>query len=366
MAYTAEQRKTLMRQCTRILHGFSKHTPAQEFQAMADWCARHEVDTDAYGEGRALAAFEGKIAALLGKPAAVFMPSGKMAQLIALKIWTEQAGLPRFAMHPSSHLELHESRAYASLLHLEGVLAGDWNRPLTSADLAAVNEPVAALVVELPIREAGGQLPDWDTLVALSEAARQRQVRLQLDGARLWESGPFYGRPYAEIAALFDSVYFSVYKSLGGLSGALLAGDSAFIGQARLWQRRFGGELPQLSPYLAAAAMRFDERLAQMDDYYRRALSLAQALSQLPGLRINPGVPQVNMMHLHFDADAEAVAAARDTIAEEQGCWVVGGCRNSRVPGWCYTELVVGDTLLALDNDTVVRYFETLLQRARP
>ena len=365
MANTAEQRKALMQQCRVLLPGFPKRTPAQEFELMAQWCERNAVDTDAYGKGTALAAFEKKIAGLLGKQAAVFMPSGKMAQLISMKIWTERAALPRFAMHPTSHLELHEARSYASLLHLQGVLAGDWNRPLNAADLEAVVEPLAALIVELPIREAGGQLPAWDTLTALQESARQRNVRLHLDGARLWECGPFYGRPYAEIAAGFDSVYVSVYKVIGGLSGAVLAGDADFIAQARLWQRRFGGELPQISPFLAAAALHFDERMARMDDYYRRAVSLAAALRRVPGLRVNPGVPQTPMMHLFFDANAEAMAIARDAIAETESCWVAGGFRDSAVPGWCSTELVVGDHLLALSDETVVPYFEKLMQRAR-
>jgi len=268
-------------------------------------------------------------------------------------------------MHPTSHLELHESRSYASLLHLEGVLAGSWNRPLDAADLAAVDEPLAALIVELPIREAGGQLPAWETLQALQESARQRKVRLHMDGARLWECAPFYERSYAELAAGFDSVYVSVYKAIGGLSGAVLAGDSDFIAQARLWQRRFGGELPQLSPFLAAAAMRFDERLANMGDYYRRAVSLAAALTEVPGLRINPGVPHTPMMHIYFDAGTEAMAMARDEIAQADRCWVINSCRECRVPGWCYTELNVGDNLLALGNDEVVPYFEKLLQRAR-
>jgi threonine aldolase len=365
MPYTPEQRKALMRQCKTLFSGFARPTPAETFRSLADWCDTHDVDTDAYGNGRALAAFEQKIAALLGKEAAVFMPSGKMAQLVALKIWTERAGLPRFAMHPTSHLELHESRSYASLLRLEGVLAGDWNRPLTAADLAAIAEPVAALLVELPIREAGGQLPSWEDLLALRDAARARGASLHMDGARLWECQPYYGRTYAELAAPFDSVYVSVYKLIGGISGALLAGDAAFVAQARLWQRRFGGELPQVSPFLAAAAMHFDTRLARIPDYYRYALALAEALGTLPGLRVNPARPHTPMMHLHFDAPAEAVLAARDAIAEEERCWVIGYCVDSRVPGWSSTELVVGDNLLALDIETVRGYFDTLMRRAR-
>ena len=365
MPLTPEERRELRAGCELIVPGFAALSPAQEFRAMADWCEREGVVHDHYGDGELVGAFERKVAALLGKPAGVFMPSGVMAQLAAVKIWTEAAGLGRFGMHPTSHLALHEQEAHAALLHCHAVMLGDRLRPLLARDLDASPQPMACVLVELPLREIGGQLPGWDELEALKSRARERGVRLHMDGARLWESAAFYDRPPAEIAAGFDSVYVSVYKGIGGLSGAVLAGSDEFIAQARLWRRRMGGTLFHLSPLVAAAAMRFDARVALMPALYRCAVDLAAALRPVPGLRVNPAVPQTNMFHLYFDAPAQAVTDARDALAAQTGCWLVDGLRPAELPGWSMTELYVGDRLLEADAARVAVLFAQLAESIR-
>ncbi|MEO8154466.1 MAG: beta-eliminating lyase-related protein [Rhizobacter sp.] len=360
MTKTPEERHALRRQCALIVPGFDVPDAATEFRHVADWCEAHEVAHDIYGKGELVEAFERKLAVLLGKPAATFMPSGVMAQLAAVRIWTEAARLARFGMHPTSHLALHEEEAFSALLHCHGVPIGDRRRPMTAADLEAIAQPLACLIVELPIREAGGQLPSWDELEALKALALARDVALHMDGARLWESAAFYGRPYAEIAAGFDSVYVSLYKGIGAFAGAVLAGDAAFVEQARLWRRRMGGTLYHLSPMVASAAMRFDERLAAMPALYQRTLAFAAALGERPALRVNPAVPHTNMLHLHFAAPAEAVSQARDVVAEESGCWLFDNARATDVPGWSLAEIYVGDRLLQTDDATLVLRFDRL------
>ena len=362
MPLTPEQRLALRKRCSRILPGFDIPDAAGEFRQLADWCALHGVDHDVYGKGELVEGFERKIADLLGKPAAVFMPSGVMAQLAAVRVWTESARLPRFGMHPTSHLAHHEEQSFAALMHLHGVPVGDRLRPMTAADLEAVDQALACVIVELPIREAGGQLPTWDELEALKAATRVRGVKLHMDGARLWESAAFYERSYAEIAAGFDSVYVSLYKGIGAFAGAMLAGDAAFIAQARLWRSRMGGTLYHLSPMVAAAAMRFDARLALMPALYQRTLAFASTLRRHPRLRVNPEVPQANLLHVHFDAPAEAVLQARDALAEEAGCWLFDRVRAADVPGWSLTEIYVGDRLLALDDAQVESAFGRLFE----
>uniref|UniRef100_UPI003784AEDC beta-eliminating lyase-related protein n=1 Tax=Aquabacterium sp. TaxID=1872578 RepID=UPI003784AEDC len=183
--------------------------------------------------------------------------------------------------------------------------------------------------------------------------------RLHMDGARLWESAPFYARPHAEICAGFDSVYVSVYKGIGALSGALLAGDAEFVAQARLWRRRMGGTLYHLSPMIASAAMRFDERVALMPALYQRAQQLAAALQPFHAtMRVNPGVPHTPLFHLFFAAPADAVAEARDTLAQQHGAWLVDGIEPAEVPGWSRTELTLGDRVLAVPHEQLVPLFE--------
>ncbi len=367
----ARERQALRRECGVCLPGFKSLSPADEFKALAQWCEqRTDVNAgadiaDVYGEGGLVTAFEQQIASLLGKPAAVFMPSGVMAQLIAMRLYTERAGLPRFGMSPNSHLALHEQEAPQAVFGLHGVPVGSKLKPMLANDLAAIRQPLAALIVELPMREAGGQLPEWEQLQALKAQAASMQLPLHMDGARLWQCRAFYSqRTFAEIAADFESVYVSMYKDVGGFAGALLAGDEGFIANARLWQRRMGGNLYQQTPFVASAMMRFEQRLGLLEDCHRRAFELAKVFASLPGIKVNPAMPQCNMFHLHIERDAASLNAARDAIAQGEKCWLFGMARATEVPGWSVVELTVGDQLLGIDDATVRRLFEALLKRA--
>lgn len=360
MPLTADERNELRLRCSRVLPGFATPGPAAELRQVADWYEAHGLRHDVYGEGAVVQDFERRVAERLGKAAALFFTSGVMAQLSAVRIWTEAARLDRFGMHPTSHLQLHEQQAYAALWRLHGVTLGEAWRPLTAADLQASPQPLACVIVELPIRESGGQLPTWDELQALAAQARERGVRLHMDGARLWESAAHYGRPYSDIAEHFDSAYVSLYKGIGGFAGAMLTGDADFIAQARLWRSRLGGTLSRLGPYVASAALRFDERLALMPALHQRAVDLAAGLNGITGLRTNPTVPHTNLLHTHFDAPADAVLQARDAVAEQTGTWLFDKVRPSGVPGASLHELYVGDTLLRAGNDEVLPLYAQL------
>jgi threonine aldolase len=357
----ADERARRKAECHTVYPGFRTPAPAAEFAALAAWCQANGVVHDLYGNGRLIQDFEAKIAGLLGKEAAVFMPSGTLAQMVAVRIWTQRAGLDRFGMHPTSHLQLHEREGYQALLRLHGALIGDRRRPILAEDLVGAGQPLACLLVELPAREIGGQAPSWEALEALKRAAHDLGIPLHMDGARLWECRAFYGRSHAEIAAGFGSVYVSTYKGLGGQAGAVLAGDADFIAEARLWQRRFGGNLVTQTAMVASAAMRLEARLAALDGCYARTLDLARGLASLPGIRVNPATPQANMLHLYLDAEAAAVTARRDEIAARDGVWVINEARPCDGPGWSVTELYVGDTLAETGDDDALAFFAGLL-----
>ena len=365
MSYSAAQRQQLRRQCTTFVPGFASLSPAEEFRALADWCAERKAEPDVYGEGGLMNEFEQQIAKLLGKPAAVFMPSGVMAQLIAVRMYTEAAGVDRFGLSPNSHLLHHEQEAYESLWGLHGVPVGSRLRPNVAADLAGIKQRLACLIVELPMREIGGALPSWDELEALKAQARESRTPLHMDGARLWQCRAHFQRSFAEISEGFESVYVSMYKDIGGMAGALLVGETAFIANAKLWLRRMGGNLYQQTPLVASSMMRFEHRLSLLDACHQRAVELAEGLSALPGVRVNPARPQTNMLHVHLDAPAEALNDARDALAEAEKCWLFGAARPSEVPGWSCFELTVGDQLLKLDNATVLPWYARVLDAAR-
>jgi threonine aldolase len=237
-------------------------------------------------------------------------------------------------------------------------------RPLTADDLTGAPGPYGALCVELPLRDAGYLLPGWDDLVALAEAARERGTPVHLDGARLWESQPFYGRGHAEIAALFDTVYVSFYKGLGGIAGAALAGPKDVVDACRRWQHRHGGTLYSLYPLVVAARQGLS-RLDAFASYAARARDVALAMADVPGLRVHPQPPHTNAFVLYADVPASALREAALKLAETSGTWALGRVADADVPGWAATELVVGPATLEWSVDELVDVVAALVERAR-
>jgi threonine aldolase len=319
---------------------------------------------DRYGEGERLERLERRTAELLGKEAAVFMPSGTMAQQIAMRIWCERGGRATIAFHPTCHLELHEEKGYERLHALHATLVGDPNRLLTLADLEALCEPVAALLLELPQREIGGLLPEWDDLVAQAAWAREHDVALHLDGARLWEAQPYYDRPHAELAGLFDSVYVSFYKGLGGMAGAVLAGDAELVAEARVWQRRHGGTLVTMFPYVVAAETALDERLERMPVYLEHARAIAAALATVDGVEVVPDPPQTPLFHVHLEGGHDALADAALSVAEEHRVFLFADPSSTSSPTRQRHEVMVGDVTLALSPDEVRDLYAEIVERA--
>jgi threonine aldolase len=191
--------------------------------------------------------------------------------------------------------------------------------------------------LELPQREIGGLLPEWDDLVAQAAWTRERGIALHLDGARLWEAAPFYERSYAEIAGLFDSVYVSFYKGLGALAGAALAGDAELIAEARVWQRRHGGNVVTLHPFVVSAELALAERLSRIPAYRDHARALAAALATVDRIEIVPDPPQTPLFHILLRGERERLADAALSVAEERKVFLFADPSPTTSPRWSAT-----------------------------
>lgn len=341
--------------CERFLSGHARRSAADVAREIAEspWAQERN---DVYGKGGIVAMLESEVASMLGKEAAVFMPSGTMAQQIALRIWCDDANSNRVAFHPTCHLELWEQDAYHELHRLQAQLIGRRDRLIELDDLP---RDVAAVLLELPQREIGGRLPTWEALVEQCETAHRNGIRLHLDGARLWECQPYYKRSYAEIAALFDSVYVSFYKTIGALPGAMLAGPADFIESARIWQRRHGGNLYNQTMNAISAKICLDRRLPRIAEYVAKAAEVATLLREFPRITVAPESPPTNMMHLYFEGDREALTRAVLTIAEEDrvGLFFTVGDAGK-------VESSIGDSALDLPTDEVRHLFTKLFALA--
>jgi threonine aldolase len=336
--------------------------PPESVRMLEEALATHGIDPvpDVYGTGAVLEDFQALIAAELGKERAVFFPSGTMAQQIALRIACDEQGVRRVAYHPTCHLEIHENQGLQVLHGIEAVLLGDADRLFGLSDLEASPE-VACVLFELPQREIGGQLPSWDELVACVAHCRSRGFRTHLDGARLWECLPYYGKSAAEACALFDSVYVSFYKSLGGVCGAILAGRAAFLAEAVTWKRRYGGDLYHLYPYAITARYVHEMRKDRMGEYWAGAKDYARRLNALPGVRTVPAVPVCNLFHVHLDFPLARVEAALVRVIERHDLSLFGGL-VAKGPDRTVTEYWRGDCGAAVPGALLAAALETFAE----
>ena len=227
--------------------------------------------------------FEHQVADYLGHEDALFLPSGVMAQMITLCVNRERSTCSDkdfFLCHYSSHLLIHEQDSFSELLKMNAVIIPphaqeEIQAPLMYTDVNAnlASSTPSTIIVECPHREIGGKCTPIEDLKAISSTCREKGIRFHMDGARLWEASAYYcstspgdevsssSVTIKDLCALFDSIYVSFYKGLGGLTGAMLLGDNAFISQSRVWLRRFGGNLFTLTPYALSAYVGFQQNV---------------------------------------------------------------------------------------------------------
>jgi threonine aldolase len=361
---TREQVDALRAGCRGSLAVGGPTNAGAELVRIGEWMQRQGAGRDVYGEGDWVQAFEKRVAGMLGFEDACFMPTGTMGQLVVLRMYADASGNRNVGLHPSSHHVLHESSSHTVLHGLRDVLISPWTRPVLASDVRQGPEPLGTVSVELPVRWLGGQLQTWEQLEELKRTCKEQGVKLHMDGARLWECQPYYGRSYADICRGFDSVYVSFYKQVGALGGAMIAGGKDFIRSARTWRHRHGGNLYQLYPYVASAAMRLDDALARIPGYVQRAKGITELMAADSRLTVLPRPVQTNMFRVYLRGDPAALRQQRNRIAREDKVWVANGFFPTRVPGVVETELQVGEALGGVKDAEASRAFLRLLDAA--
>ncbi|GMQ63727.1 threonine aldolase family protein [Vallitalea maricola] len=313
---------------------------------------------DFYGNGAIINDFEDKIAEMLGKDKAVFFPSGTMAQQIALRMWCDMKQIYRVAYHPLSHLEIYEQDGLKKLHNIETVLLGEQDRLFTIDDLKKRGTDISTLLIELPQRGIGGQLPNWDELNEILDYCKKNNIRTHLDGARLWEITPYYQKELKEICAGFDSVYVSFYKGIGSVAGAILVGPKEFIDESKIWKRRYGGDLISLYPYVISADYWFDRRINKMETYYNKAKELSKYFNSIDGIYTIPKIPVSNMFHVHFSKDVDNINKILAEIMNKISVGITPYLMETKNT-WMF-EICIGDSYEEIPKDILEKCFQEL------
>ncbi|WP_435232368.1 threonine aldolase family protein [Streptomyces althioticus] len=356
-----ERRIAAWRNAPRVLARLGFLAPLEERLALLEAAGEaYDLDetADIYGNG-VVEALERRVADLLGTEAAAFFPTGTMAQQVALRCWAGRTGNPAVALHPLSHPEVYERNAFSQVSGLRPVHFANEPRLPTAEEVRDLPEPFGALMLELPLRDAGFVLPTWDELTEVTEAARERDAVVHFDGARLWECTEHFGKSLEEIAGLADSVYVSFYKSLDAYGGAALAGPASLIEEARTWRHRYGGAVFQQFPTALSALIGLDRELPRLPEYVRHARVVAAALREgleaggLPFFRVHPEVPHTYDFQVWLPYETEFVTETAIRAGEETGRMLFANHWDPKGPGLTFTEVYVRAAALEWTADDV-------------
>jgi threonine aldolase len=249
-------------------------SPLDYARLLAEIAERRGIEVDDYSRGGVVAELEERMAALLGKERAVFLPTGTLANHLAVRLLTPGRGR-RVLVQRESHLWNDEGDCATTLSGLTLVPLAPGRATISLAEIAEavagapemrVAVPIGAIAIETPVRRVWGQAFDPDEMRAISAFARERGIGLHLDGARLLIESAYTGIAPEDTASLFDTVYVSLWKYLNAASGAILAGPRALLDGLYHERRMFGGSLPHAWPCAAVALYFLDgfaERFAE-------------------------------------------------------------------------------------------------------
>jgi threonine aldolase len=306
-------------------------TQTRPTPAMREAMARAEVGDEQIGDDPTTIALCERVAELLGKKAAVFLPSGTMCNVAATLVHCRPGD--EILAHPSAHVLTREGGAHAALGGFQITPLPGENGIFTAETFRAAIQPVSrysapqrVVTVEQTANVGGGTIWKKSALDEITAVARVHGLITHMDGARLMNACVATGVSARDMAEGWDSVWIDFSKGLGAPIGAVIAGTDDFIDEVWRWKQRLGGAMRQSGICAAACLYALDHHIDRLADDHANARALARGLAQIPGVTVNQ--PETNL--IFFDPAGTGISTPQ-MIAELRGRGILTGALDHRI-----------------------------------
>ncbi|MCX7974520.1 MAG: aminotransferase class I/II-fold pyridoxal phosphate-dependent enzyme [Candidatus Aminicenantes bacterium] len=280
---------------------FRSDTVTRPTEAMRRAMAEAEVGDDVLGDDPTVHKLEALAAEIMGKEAALFVPSGTMGNAIAVKVWTRE--LEEVIVEARSHIYNMESTHLTFISRVNPRPLPSWRGAMDPDEVArnirsaSVHTPRTSLIcLENTHNNWSGAIVPLNNLKAIREVADRYGVKVHLDGARIFNASLASGVPVKEYARLADSIMFCLSKGLSAPVGSMLAGPKEFIDQARRVRKALGGGMRQAGVLAACGIIALTQMVERLKEDHDRAKKLARAIAELPGISLNPEEIETNII----------------------------------------------------------------------
>jgi threonine aldolase len=339
--------------------------PDSYLQILNDLQAKGKIGKDRYGSGGSVEALEKEMAKLTGKEKAIFLPSGTMANQLAISLLSGDRA--KVYLQDLSHVYRDEADAAQTVFSKRLVPLGMGKACFTVEELKFAIEGlpseevfasgIGAVSIENPVRRADGQQVPLEEIKAISTYCREKKIPLHLDGARLFMAAAWSGNSIRDYAQYFDTVYISLYKYLGASSGAILCGDASIISQIPHLMKVHGGSMYGNWANAAMALHKlegFEERLKQSITLFGE---ISEGVNKLPGCAIRPIPGGTNIYIMELPKDLSAPTFQQE-MREVYRILMGRPNENGRV------QITVNDTLLFRTSVEVVTAIKNSVKKA--
>lgn len=281
-------------------------TVTQPTPGMREAMASALVGDDVLGDDSTVIELQNRVAGLLGKEAALFVPSGTMSNAVAIKSQTRHGD--EIVAHRKSHIYLYEAGGYAALAGCSiSLVDGQWGQMSSEDVQKAIRKsagsdshyPDCTLVcVENTANVGGGSIYEQESLDAICEVAHRNDCRAHLDGARMFNAVIGAATDPSRMVREFDTISLCLSKGLGAPVGSVLVGDLDTISEAHRWRKMFGGGMRQSGVLAAAGIYALENNIERLSEDHGRARRLAEAISNMSPFSVDIGAVQSNMVYV--------------------------------------------------------------------